>query len=61
MVSPLLKAALIAYMHVTALAFGLDPYKVQAVAIVESRAASGGELEIRVGRLGRSSLYGPMG
>ena len=52
---------IMAWIFACAQVHGVDPYFAQAVAVVESRPAGGGELQIRVGRLGRSRFYGPMG
>ena len=54
-------AILLAWLRAVAQVHGLDPDFVQAVAIVESRASNGPELSIRVGRLGRSKYFGPLG
>ena len=61
MVNHLASALLIAWIKSCALVYSVDPSFAQAVAIVESRAPGGGELEMRVGRLGRSKYWGPMG
>ena len=61
MVNHLASALLIAWIKSCALVYSVDPSFAQAVAIVESRAPGGGELEMRVGRLGRSKYWGPFG
>ena len=61
MVEPVMKVLLMTWMATCATHFNVPIEKVQAVAIVESRPAHGKTLELRVGRLGRSKYWGPMG
>ena len=61
MTDPLLTALLLAWITACAQTHGVDPHFARAVAICESRPCGGGELEMRVGRLGKSRYYGPFG
>ena len=61
MTNPLTTALLLAWMKACCLTYGVDLDFARAVAIVESRPAGGAQMEIRVGRLGKSKYWGPFG
>lgn len=61
MLDPLITALLVAWITACAQVHGVSPEFARAVATVESRPAGGGYLEMRVGRLGKSKYYGPLG
>lgn len=61
MIEPILQAVLLSYMAAVAQVNHIDPVKFRALCTVESRPTRGGELEMRVGRLGKSPFYGPGG